>query len=50
MREMDFPDANFANRWLGVKSIWKEIQGGKRERKGKGPDIVGEEVYLQCEA
>jgi transposase-like protein len=27
MREMDFSGANLANRWLGVKGIWKEIQG-----------------------
>lgn len=30
MREMDFSEANLANRWLGVKSIWKEIQGEAR--------------------
>jgi putative transposase len=26
-REMDFSESNLGNRWLGVKSIWKEIQG-----------------------
>ena len=27
MREMDFSESNLRNRWLGVKGIWKEIQG-----------------------
>jgi putative transposase len=27
MREMDFSESNLGNRWLGVKGIWKEIQG-----------------------
>ena len=27
MREVDFSEANLWNRWFGVKSIWKEIQG-----------------------
>ncbi|NIS69026.1 MAG: IS256 family transposase [Proteobacteria bacterium] len=27
MREMDFSESNLGNRWLGVKSIWKEIEG-----------------------
>jgi putative transposase len=26
-REMDFSESNLGNRWLGVKGIWKEIQG-----------------------
>jgi len=36
MREMDFSESNLWNRWLGVKSIWKEIQGEtKRFIKGR---------------
>jgi putative transposase len=27
MREMDFSESNLRNRWIGVKGIWKEIQG-----------------------
>lgn len=27
MREMDFSESNLRNRWFGVKSIWKQIQG-----------------------
>ncbi len=27
MQEIDFSESNLGNRWLGVKSIWKEIQG-----------------------
>jgi len=27
MREMDFSESNLANRWLGVKGIWKLIEG-----------------------
>lgn len=27
MRELDFSGSNLRNRWLGVKGIWKEIQG-----------------------
>lgn len=27
MRELDFSEGNLGNRWLGVKGIWKEIQG-----------------------
>jgi putative transposase len=27
MREMDFSENNLRNRWFGVKSIWKQIEG-----------------------
>jgi hypothetical protein len=27
MREMNFSESNLGNRWLGVKSIWRQIQG-----------------------
>jgi transposase-like protein len=27
MREMNFSKSNLGNRWLGVKSIWRQIQG-----------------------
>jgi hypothetical protein len=27
MREMDFSEKNLRNRWLGVNSIWRSIQG-----------------------
>lgn len=27
MREIDFSESNFMNRWLGVKSISEEIRG-----------------------
>ena len=29
-REMDFSENNLWNRWLGVKGIWKEIEGEAR--------------------
>jgi len=30
MRELDFSEGNLRNRWIGVKGIWKEIQGQVR--------------------
>ena len=30
MREMDFPENNLRNRWLGVKGIWKLLEGEVR--------------------
>jgi transposase-like protein len=27
MREMDFSESNLSNRWLGVKGIWKLLEG-----------------------
>jgi putative transposase len=32
MREMDFSESNLSNRWLGVKGIWKLLEGEVKRR------------------
>jgi putative transposase len=51
MRELDFSGGNLWNRWLGVKGIWKEIQGEvKRAVKDSLEQALVREqsVYVGC--